>query len=288
MKPFAAATFFIAASTLVLAQGQPSRLYVFAVDSSGAPVGDLTAPDLELRENGSVVQLLSLRRGTDPIRLVIINNVGDATEIDAVKRGLKEMIAAVPASTEVALATATGGYSSQLAPTPDRQRQLSAIAALREGGGELAHALMESDTKLFRGQPARWPIYVIVTDDFGENTSGVKQIEFDAFSDRLAHSATVHAVLSKQGTNSQTGKIIDALARHLTDNTGGLYQEVSSGRGLADAIAGVGTRIAIDAQRMSDGYELSYEGSASGSDRDLQVGISRQGVALHLSFKRVP
>jgi hypothetical protein len=147
---------------------------------------------------------------------------------------------------------------------------------------------MESEEKLFRDQPARWPIYVVVTDDFGENSSAVKQFEFDAFSNRLTETATVHVVLSKQGNNSQTGKIVDALARNLTDNTGGLYQEVNSGRGLAEAIAAVGARIATDAQRMAEGYEVSYERTVSGTDADLQIGISREGVTLRPSVRRVP
>jgi hypothetical protein len=278
------------AATLA-AQPQTTRLFVMATDRSGAPIEDLQAADIDVKENGATRPIASFRKGTAPMRVVLL--VDDGAAIDgAMRRGMDALIGSLPLDAEAALVTVNGGYALRVAPTLDRKRLSDGIKSLRgeKNGTQVARALMEAEAKLLRDGPERWPVYVVVTADADENTSMVKQPEFDAFSNRLqAVAASVHAlVITAGGGTSQSAKVLDAMARNLTSNSGGLLQELSSSRGTSDALAAVSERIARDWKRMSTGYEVAFVHATTASDPSIEIGTAREGITLTPSLRRTP
>jgi hypothetical protein len=292
MRRLLAAALVLVSATLAEAQTATTRLYVFATDRTGAVVEDLSADDIDVKENGAACHVIQVRHGNEPMRIVVLVDNSDAIAIDPLRKGLRELLARIPADAEIGLATiAGGGYDLRVAPTLDRPRLEKSVNSLYgDGGGpRVAESLMQADAALFRDRADRWPVFVLITADSGVNTMAVKQIEFDAFSNHLqAVAASVHAVVLADAGNSQGARVLNALATNLTQNTGGLFEAVSNTRTLADTLAKVGERIASDHKRMAAGYELEFVGAPPGPGTALEVGTAREGVTLLPSLRRVP
>ena len=286
------AALVLVSATLAAAQPGTTRLYVFATDRTGTAVEDLSAADFDVKENGTACRVIRVRHGSEPMRLIMLVDNSDAIAIDPLRKGLREFISRIPADAEIGLVTiAGGGYDLRVAPTPDRSRLEKGVNSLYSDGGgpRVAESLMQADTALFRDRADRWPVFVLVTADSGVNTTAVKQIEFDAFSTHLqAVAASVHAVVLADAGNSQGARVLNALATNLTQNTGGLFEEIANTRTLADTLAKVGERIASDHKRMAAGYELEFVGVPPGPGAALEVGTARDGVTLLPSLRRVP
>jgi hypothetical protein len=282
----------LASATIAAAQPGTTRLYVFATDRTGAVMEDLSVADFNVQENGAACRVIGVRHGTAPMRVVVLVDNSDAIAIDPLRKSLRELISRIPDDAEVGLATiAGGGYDLRVAPTLDRPRLEKSVNSLDSDGGgpHVAESLMQADAALFRDRVDRWPVFALVTADSGVNTMAVKQIEFDAFSNHLqAVAASVHAVVLVDAGNSQGARVLNALATNLTQNTGGLFEQISNTRTLADTLAKVGERIARDHKRMAAGYELEFVGAPPGPGTALEVGTARDGVTLLPSLRRVP
>ena len=292
VRRLVAAALVLVSATLAEAQPGTTRLYVFATDRAGTAVEDLSAADIDVKENGATCRLLEVRHGNEPLRVVVLVDNSDAIAIDPLRKGLRELLSRIPADAEIGLATiAGGGYDLRVAPTLDRPRLEKSVSSLYgDGGGpRVAESLMQADKALFQDRTDRWPVFVLVTADSGVNTMAVKQIEFDAFSNHLqVVAASVHAVVLADAGNSQGARVLNSLATNLTENTGGLFEEISNTRTLADTLARVGDRIASDHKRMAAGYELEFVGAPPGPGTALEVGTAREGVTLLPSLRRVP
>ena len=261
---------------------------------SGAPAVDLSAADFDIKESGVARQIVAVRHADEPMRVVVLVDNSDAAVVmeGQLRAGLHALVDGLPDSAEVALVTVAGGYELRLAPTTSRQRVASSIDGLHgeTGMGTLvAKSLLEAETRVTRNAADRWPVFVIVSTDAAENPTMVKQVEFDALSDRLQRAAaTVHAVVLTGGAgNSGASKLLDTMARNLTENSGGLFQDITNSRGLRDALTATAARMMADWQRISAGYEIEYAGSGRG-DAPVEVGTSRPGVSLVPSLRRVP
>jgi Mg-chelatase subunit ChlD len=280
------------AATLIAAQPDTTRLYVFASDRNGAAVEDLSASDFDVKENAAACRVIQVRHGNEAMRVVVLVDNSDAIAIDPLRKGLRELTSRIPADAEIGLVTiAGGGYELRVAPTLDRPRLEKSVNSLYgDGGGpRVAESLMQADAALFRDRAERWPVFVLVTGDSGVNTTAVKQVEFDAFTVHLqAVAASVHVVVLADAGNSQGARVLNALATNLTQNTGGLFAEISNTRALAETLARVGERIASDHKRMAAGYELEFVGAPPGPGMALEVGTARDGVTLLPSLRRVP
>jgi hypothetical protein len=276
------------------AQSHTTRLFVFAT-RGGEAVSDLAASEFDVKENGASCSVVSATRANTPMRVVVLIDNTDANVAmgDPMRRGLRALLDAIPTDIEVALVTVSESYSLRVAPTTDRKRLQGSIDALHslEAGTVVAQSLMSAATRLFPNDVDRWPVFVIVSSDAAENTTMVKQPDFDAFSRRLNdEAASVHAVvITAASGNSQGSRVLDNMTRTLTANTGGAYEDTVNPRALPDLLTGIGARISSDWRRMAAGYEVHYTCAAPrGADPAIEIGTPRDGVILAPSFRRVP
>lgn len=222
MKRLAILALLAAASAAAAQTPTPApstrRLFVLAT-RSGDAVTDLSASEFDVKENGASCTVVSARRATTPMRVVVLIDNGDANlaMTDPMKRGLRALVAAIPPEIEVALVTVAESYSLRVAPTVDRKRLERGVDALyaAQGATAVAQSLMLAHTRLFPGDVERWPVFVIVASDAAENTTMVKQPDFDAFSRHLDdEAASVHAVvITAASGNSQSSRVLDNMAR---------------------------------------------------------------------------
>jgi hypothetical protein len=277
------------------AQSMRSRLFVYATDRSGAPVGDLTASDFDVKSGSEHYQIVSVRHGADPVRIIVMLDDSNAAiaELDAVRHGLQQFVGELPSGIEVGLVTVGGSYSVRLAPTSDRPRFLRGLSGVHgettAAATHLTESLLKATDELLEDAAIRWPVFVIVTTNAAEDTTRVRQIDFDRFSGGLVENgASVHAVLLGGAANSQSGRMLETMVQNLTKDAGGLCTSAESARAISDALVAIGKRIARDQEAAASVYEVEYVGPSAATGHGIELGVSRDGVALAPSLRRTP
>jgi hypothetical protein len=165
----------LAAVTHLSAQAQQRRLYVTALDKTGAPLASLTPNDIIVREDEVTREVLDIRPATDPMQVAILVDNSQAGEphIRDYRRAIPAFIEALTAETQpgsrhevalIALAerpTILADYSVE----PERVIKAAQRLFQMSGSGTyLLDGLIEVSRGMLRRNAARPVIVAIVTE----------------------------------------------------------------------------------------------------------------------------
>lgn len=153
---------------LAAASAQESRtreIYISAVDGRGAPVADLMADEISIKEDGASRDIVKVEPASAPLQIaILVDDSGPG--IRFIREGLWQFVLALQGKAEMSIVT-TGGqnvvlveYTTSVEALRNGISRLMGRAA--SGGGHLLEGILEASQGL-RQREARRPVIVAVT-----------------------------------------------------------------------------------------------------------------------------
>lgn len=140
-------------ATAVVVNGQEqSAIYLFAMDARGAPVLDLQASDISIKEDVGPSDIVSVRRFGWPLKVTVLLDNGPRTGDALVhyRTGLKKFFAGLPPDVPVSLIATAPNPRWLIRETKDRVQIEKGIGLITpdEGLGRFSDALIEYASRL--------------------------------------------------------------------------------------------------------------------------------------------
>ena len=253
--------FATVAPTAVTGQ-QVAQLYAEVLDPSGMVATDLTPADFTVAEDGNEGTVLSAELGNVPMRIALLVDNGDriaeANAVNPLRDGLAAFFDTLPPQHEVSLLTIARNIQQRVDFTTDRdelKESASEIFADRGAGTVLLDGINETwDRRFDEGE--RFPVFVLVLTDGSESSSFYNDDEYAEFIGMLiSNDIAVHTMIFSQ----RGGSNVSQYSLNITENTGGLYENLASETGMADALTMIATRLGENYEQVSKRYRIIYE-----------------------------
>ena len=271
-------------------KGQRTRqVFVSVVDQAGKLVLDLGPGDFDIAENSVKRTVVRAALATSPMRIALMVDTSEATEgaLNDIRAGLLAFLDALPPEDEVLLVTTGRQVRVRAQPTTDRVKLKKEAGGLfSDGGGTvLMDGLLEIDDRFLRKAEDRWPVFVILTSDGTEISAGAHEKEFSNWSMGLAtRGVSAHALVLKIGKKGSA--IPEIFAENVTQNTGGRYDVINTTTSIPEKLKTLATQLGADQRRMSGWYQVDFTTDAAAAAPGLDIGVSRPGVKLQMSYQR--
>jgi hypothetical protein len=253
-------------------------IFVGALDPSGSPVRDLRLDELRLREDGVDREIVSVRAATQPLQIALLADSTQAADsvIRDVRSSLGAFITQVHAgSADAAISLIEFGQAAvTVVPFVTDDAALSAginrLVGRPAAASVLLEAIIEASDRLAKRPSTRRAIVGLNIEPSNEQS----REEPKKVNDSLRQSgAQLWSVSLQKGDlrNPNRDVVLNAVAK----NTGGSRELVNS----PPALEAVMKRFA---DALASQYEVTYRRPGA-SAAVVQVGVTRQGVALHAS-----
>jgi hypothetical protein len=270
------------------AKSQTRRVYVSAVDRFNTPVTDLAPSDFQITEGAELREVVtSSLVAKTPMRIALLVDTGDAMSnaLNHVRAGMLAFADALGPEAELMLVTLGRQVRVRLQPTSDRKKFKDSASGLFTDGGAtvLSDGLMEIDERFMRKAEDRWPVFVIITADGAEGSSGANEKKFNDWIRALpARGISVHAIAIKY----RGGGMPEIIASHVAQTAAGRYDFVNTSNSLPDKLKAIGEQVARDFQTAGVKYEVTFASQmAQGSP--VTVSVLRPGVKFESSQTRL-
>jgi hypothetical protein len=198
----------------------------------------------------ALVLLVTIRAQSPPaqtapprIALLVDTSEGVKASLTYLRAGLQSFVDALPPEPELLVATTGRRTAVRVQPTTDRKKARDFVGGLVDdaGGGPtpLMDSILEVDERFMRKATDRTPVFVIVT---GDGTESSIRTSPDAFNQWLGtlhgRNVSVHALVIKSGNGMP-----EVVARAAAQTTSGLFQTITPGSPIAEAMQKVASRI---------------------------------------------
>jgi VWFA-related protein len=275
---------WIAIVAVASAEPRPRRVFISALDGNGAPVANLTAADVLVKENGKVRDIIRLAPATQPMQIAILV---DDNGTGIFRYAVGKFVEALLGRAEFSISTVMPQTLKVVDYTANAQALSEAIGQLNarpssNDGGQLLDGIAETAQELDRREAGR-PIIVALTVGGQEHSS----LPAHHVLDKLRQSgASLHVFLvvnntlrSQPATTTAAGLLGENmnLGEVLGDGpkqSGGRREEIIAATG----IAGVMQQLA---EVLKQQYVIEYTlpDGVKPSDK-LSVSATRKGVTL--------
>jgi hypothetical protein len=242
------------------------KVYISAVDSKGAPITDLTAAEITVKEGGKERPVVSLQPATVPMHVAILV---DDNGTGAFQPGVFEFLQKVLSRGQFSISMLSPQALRLVDYTADVEALKSALGRLGQrgrlqpDGDQLPEAIAESARELQQRKAER-PIILALTIAGG-----------------LLHSVEPNNVLRTVRASGAalnvvyiTGADLGQVLGDGPKESGGRIEEASTGQAIAPAVIRI-------ADSLMNQYQLTYTlpDGVKMSDR-LNVSTSRKGIKL--------
>ena len=282
MRIFRVLALVCAAVVATAAQGQTRRLYVTALDSSGATVTDLTAADVTIKEGGKARTIARLDPATAKMQIaILVDDNGTGLFRVAVARFIESLLGRA----EFSISTVAGqtmklvDYTTDVRELSDAVGKLGVRPAVNDGS-QLLDGITGTSRDMAKRKAGR-PIIVVLTVG-GEDVTPMEPD--DALDDLRKGGAALYVVsvlnsaMARVPTPTRASDLISeghALPAVLGDGpkrSGGDRWEIS-------AMAGVDPGLQKLSDQLKHQYVIEYALDGKPSDR-VAIGATRKDVTL--------
>lgn len=272
----------------VSAQQKPKtrRIYLSVMDGASKPVLDLTAADIQIKED-EIERMVTGLAINQPQRIAVLVDNSDASKpaLTALRTGLHAFVDAIPSHDEILLVTTGRQLRIRVPPTNDHKKVKDAIGIIYPDDGSpsvLLNSLTETFNRFYKNVPDRWATFVIVTTDGPEN-SNMNPKQFTEFLAVLnARDVVLHGIrLAGRGLGVQSDATLT-----LVQNSGGHIDTLTVPNSLPEKMKSLGELIARDSELLSQQYQLDYQSDSTDGPSRLEVNISRSGLRPIVSSGR--
>jgi Mg-chelatase subunit ChlD len=265
------------------AQGPAHRVYLTATDAEGKPVAGLTSADVDVVEAGAQRQVSRLAPAADPMRLVLLvdNSDGMRPSIEDVRKSLLLFIDGIAPQHEIGLITVGNTPVVRQTPTIDHAKVKELAQKITTNGTTmLITAVMEMYDRFLKNADGRWPMFVIVTSDGPEGSTGLDPKKFNAMlQDMQIKDVVVHSIVM-----STMGRGVEVeVSQAMVQVTHGHYDSISASSALPQKLQALAASITAEYDKTTAEYVLEYASPSTDPNTPLSIAIKRPGVNVTLS-----
>jgi hypothetical protein len=295
MKEVLAAVVVLAGALASVLSGQSKppdkihtrQVFVAVTDRNGAPVLDLGQADFEITEGGVKREIARAGLAKSPMRIALVIDTSDGTTeaVSMIRKGLTDFLQALPPQHEVMMASTGRQMRVRIPPTTDRKKLGDAARGLFSDGGatRLMDGLLEIDDRFMKNAEDRWPVFVIVTGDGAESSSGGNEKKFNDWVRGLpARGIVAHGVVLKYKGQGMP----EVVTSHMVQTTGGHYDFMNTSNSLPAKLAAIAEQLNRDFAGVQTKYAIAFQTDAADDGR-VSIGVARQGVTLQLTNGRL-
>jgi len=266
-------------------QALTRSVFIAASDSKGAPVLDLAAADVTVKEDGKAREVTKVERAAGPLTIALLiddNGVG-ANDARIAVAGFLQRLRGLA---EISIGTTAGQHVTRVDYTTDFDAQIAVVRQLYTRpptpGGSLLDGIVDAAKSLEARKVARPNIVAMA---FGsEESNNIRQ---DRVLDQLQQSGVALHVISMSKPNTNTTPGLDENMNRnkvLGDGpkqSGGRYEEMVASAGLPKALQ-------LVADDLLNQYVVSYTLPAGVKPSGkIAVAVGRRGVTFRAPT-RVP
>lgn len=281
-----AAALVVALAPALLGAGQPQtrRVYVTAVDGSGAPVIDLTAADFAVKEGGKEREISKAGLATGPLQIAILV---DDNGTGIFRYAIGKFIEPLLGRAEFGISTVTGQLLRIVDYTPKAEPLSEAIAKLNarpatNDGGQLLDAISETAQDLQKRKATR-PVILALTVGGEEHSTLPAHHVLDKLRQSGAALHVVAVANSALRSQSNPGTAAGLLGENMNLNevlgdgpkqSGGRRQEIVAATGITGGLSQL-------AESLKHQYQIEYTlpDGVKPSDK-LSVTVKRKSVTV--------
>ena len=238
-----------------------TQLYIEVLDEEGQVIPGLTADDFIVQEDDARVNIVSVDR-VSPMKIALLVDNGDMVSVmgalNPLREGLERFFDTLGPEHEVSLFTVGGNVQRRVHFTTDREE-------LKESAGSI-FPYKGSGTRMLDGIRETWerryeddeffPVIVLVLTDAKEWSGTYNRDEYWQLVQSLANNGVTVNVLHVAGLG---GGFISYLGRHITEDTGGIYESIVVATGLVPSLETFAERLNTHHAEMSKRYRVRYE-----------------------------
>lgn len=270
-------------------QGRTNTVFVTAMEQNGAPVVDLVAGDLAIKENGKDRDVLRVELARGPMQIAIIV---DDNGTGIFRSGLVSFVQLLQGRAEMSLHSVVGQTQKLVDYTANAEKVAEAIIQLtaRPGtpdGGQLLEGIFQA-AKDQEKREAQRPVIVAVTVGGEEHST----LPAHHVLDQIAKSGTTLYVISVAHSSLRQTRQIDKPASLLEENLnlsevlGEGPKQSGGSREIIVAAPGITLGLQRIAAELKNQYAVAYSRAPqSRSTEKLSVSIKRRGVLLRAPNK---
>ena len=184
------------------ASAQEQRVaYVQVLDQQGRPVTDLAPEEFQVAEDRVPGRVVSARIGTDPMRVALLVDNGEAMRAGQAENPMRDAVAGfietLPSRHLVSLFTIGGQIRQVVDFTADRGELVEEARGLftdQTDGVRFVDSIRETLERRY-DEDEMWPVFVALITDSGEASAFLNERRYRRFVDSLrARGAIVHVV----------------------------------------------------------------------------------------------
>jgi hypothetical protein len=282
MRParYVIAAFLFCAATTPLAAQKQIQLLATISDPSGAEVTNLQPADLKVTEDDkdlSISNVQSVQR-LPKLQILIDNGIGvPSTSLGDLRKGLKEMLNALPPMLEVGLVTTAPQPRFLERPTTDRAKLLSAIDRLTPDGspGRFTESLLEASDRAVKDKDEN-AAYTIVSLGTTSGDVDVRDADVKKLLENVQkRHLVIHVVMLNVGTGAQQGggNQIE-IGQNLTRGTGGRYEYLAVPNRLVTLLPEMGKELAGTLGPGAKQFRITVDRSSAGALGKIGVAVT--------------
>jgi len=265
-----------------VAAGQAlGQLFIEVTDASGEFVPGLAPADFVVQEDGRDAGIVSVEP-VAPMKIAFMIDNGDRmvemNALNALRNGMQGFLDAVPPPHQISLFTIGRNIQRRVDFTTDRaelKRSAGEIFLDRGAGSVVLDGIRETWERRFDDDEP-FPVFVMVLTDGTESSGHYNENEYvDLINELITNSITVHVVL----LSSRGGSVINQYAINLTDNTGGIYENIAAATGIEQMLVSIAERMNAHYENVSKRYRVVYERPNPPGAR-ISAGLSRSGAYI--------
>jgi hypothetical protein len=182
------------------------------------------------------------------IVMLVDNSSATSAALPQMRTALAAFLDAVPAGTEVALASTGRRPQVRVPPTTDLAKLKNSVGGLltENGPSSLIDALQETEQRFLRKPGDHRPVFIIVTGTGSDNSQDNDDKAFNRWlTETAARGVSANAVILKTVGNSLT----EIVATTMVKATGGHSAAMSSGAGMSEALTQLLAQLAADVSK---------------------------------------
>jgi hypothetical protein len=286
------AALMLAVGPVLSARQANKTIFVTFLDEKGTPITDLKQDEIALAENGTERQIVSAKRATTPMSILML---GDSTKaagsggISAKGGGggaagelIRDIRAAFSAfskdifaaSPESELALMEFGQASIMmqdftTKPEDIEKAITKLFPKPDADSVLLEAITEGSKELAKRKNARHALVSINVEPSKELSKEPPNTIMNELGKAQAPLFSISLNKGSEG-NPNRGVVLPVLAK----NTGGRHEQIVGQSALVDMLhATAGFLLAQ--------YEITYTRPAGPTPNTVQVGVRRQGVTIY-------
>jgi hypothetical protein len=185
---------------------------------------------------------------------------------------------AVPPPHEISLFTIGRNIQRRVDFTTDRaelKRSAGEIFLDRGAGAVVLDGIRETWERRFEDDEP-FPVFVMVLTDGTESSGNYNENEYvELVNELITKSITVHVVL----LSSRGGSVINQFAINLTENTGGIYENIAAATGIEQMLVSIADRMNAHYENVSKRYRVVYE-RPNPPGAQISASVTRPGAFL--------